>query len=195
MSSWRRVAGRPHGVPKPGPTFGAKPAVASSQNGSSVLIFHSDRTRFFRLLSFTAIVQSIFWISAASLAPDVREHTDDGSGEKMAFYKRYGLTVACLFMATIFGGMGVMIPRRYVTQLVLKKRQAAPVLQMETYTMFGRRKFEVPANAVDFSTARTSAIGKDMLPFRIQQHRFFYLLDTRVGEVKNHQLLRQIMRA
>lgn len=70
MSTWRRVPERPpadsilraSGDMKPSSTSNI-----SSLPSQQTLVFRSDRTRFFRLLSLTATVQAVFWVSAGLL--------------------------------------------------------------------------------------------------------------------------------
>eukprot|EP01147_Barroeca_monosierra_P008010 gene8009-731_t len=198
MSTWRRVPERPpadsilraSGDMKPSSTSNI-----SSLPSQQTLVFRSDRTRFFRLLSLTATVQAVFWVSAATLAPHLKDEEQDGQLQQAPLYKRYGLSAACLLMAVLFGGMGAIIPRRYVTKLILERQASHPsTLSLETYTLLGRRKLKVPLDTVDFSSAQRAKIGKDMLSFRINQHRFFFLLDTRIGCVDHPQVLSSLVR-
>eukprot|EP00049_Salpingoeca_infusionum_P008308 m.135535 g.135535 ORF g.135535 m.135535 type:complete len:237 (+) comp13976_c0_seq1:132-842(+) len=159
---------------------------AAIGNGNDIVLFKSERKGFFRLMTFACFAQAVFWGAAASLAPEVRDSEEDKRGQKADLVTRFGLTAGCAMLSVVFVGLGIMIPRRYITRLALTN--TIKTVKVETYNVIGSRKFQVPVNGLAFSRSKGSQFEGTTLSVKIDGHRLFFMLDGRHGMVRDQRM-------
>ncbi|EDQ86900.1 uncharacterized protein MONBRDRAFT_10360 [Monosiga brevicollis MX1] len=171
------------------PSAAAAGGAATHSSAGDVLVFSCERTGFIRLMKAAAFSQVTLWISAATLAPQMRE--EGALDGKASSSTRFGWTFASLMMAVMFLGLGIYVPRRYVSRLYTTGQGQ---LRIQTYNYWGRRSFEMPVSELLMTTRQTTAVANSVVTFRIPGHRFFYMLDGTNGTLHNQSAYNLIVR-
>ncbi|KAM3861914.1 transmembrane protein 223 [Diretmus argenteus] len=177
----------------------------STQPLKDVVLFQHDRTKFFRLLALFCGGQLLFWAYLADFAytglRDTRGATEQGKGDVATTVLtgawsfemnlgsdawRYGFTLGCLAIGAGIVGLGVLLCRRSVNQVVLHK--GGKMVTVATQSPLGPdrgRRITIPLSQVTCHTHRGEC--QSFIPLRVKDHKFNFFLDKE-GTLNNAKL-------
>ncbi|XP_034041713.1 transmembrane protein 223 [Thalassophryne amazonica] len=178
--------------------------VSPGQPPKDVVLFQHDRTRFFRLLSFFCGGQALFWAYVSHFAYTSLRDTGGATEQSPASTStglpgmfnfdvnlgstvwRHSFTLGSLAVGMLIVGIGVILCRRSVSQVVLHKGGRMVTVCTQSPLGPGRgRKITVPLSQVACHANRHES--PFFIPFRIKGHRLYFLLDKE-GTLNNPHL-------
>jgi hypothetical protein len=155
----------------------------------SRVLFESNRTNFYRLLSGAAVVQGLgMGYFSYITATEMRVSSD--STDRSPLWQR-------AVMASAFGTAGVaafgamwIVARRSVRRMVLSPCQQQ--LEIATYDFGGSRKPFVAARKDCFIPASVNVTGP-VISFKVVPHRGFFLIDTSKADVCDRAAIHRVL--
>eukprot|EP00039_Didymoeca_costata_P002778 m.62539 g.62539 ORF g.62539 m.62539 type:complete len:230 (-) comp11516_c0_seq1:1751-2440(-) len=161
------------------------------------IIFSSDRTQLFRLMSVTAVSQCVFWVFVATFALDYgKEDTDEGQSAPLSTLAlRYGFFTGALAVAGAMIALGAFIPSRYVHTLTALENGKA--VRLGTYRIIGTRELELPLQGLKFSQSASKSSSEGTSPsytIAAPGYSGFFFLDGTHGSVVNPRIFNWVAR-
>jgi hypothetical protein len=143
-----------------------------------------------KLATGVAIVQSVFWGIAATIALDIRDQTNLKSDESaknapLAGRRiRYGLCALSLATSAACISVAVFLSTRCVSGVVVKG--GGQQIRLNTTSLFGTRHTEVPASTV--RVIQPASSNTHTMSMRVQGRRLHFLLDMKNGRILDQRL-------
>ncbi|NWW59822.1 TM223 protein, partial [Ifrita kowaldi] len=149
-----------------------------------VVLFHHDRSRFFRLVGLFCAGQGFFWAYLAhfaftTLRPTPAPAPGPGPDDPLRPRDnkwRFGFTASCLTVGSLIVAAGCLLPLRSVRRVTLLRGGTEVTISTHGPLGLGRgRTLTVPLRCVSGRAHRAEVAAA--IPIKVKGRPFFFLLD------------------